>query len=410
MAAPPPEELIAKIRALPAARPLLGHLGDEPGVHLVGGAVRDLLLGRAPFDLDIVVEGDALELARRLGGEVTSYSRFGTATVVLEGMSYDLATSRRERYAHPGALPEVEPAGLEADLRRRDFTVNAMAAALGNGAPGALTAAPEAFADLEHGWLRILHEASFIDDPTRLLRLARYGARLGFAPHPETHRLALEAIRAGALSTVSGDRIGAELRLLVREADPLAGLAALRRLELAAAIAPGFGEFDADVARSALGLLPPNLPRDRLVLALATQRMDARGRRALLEELAFSAPDRDVIEATAGRAQELAEVLGRTSSRSAIAAAARGAPAELVALAGALGPRAHAALWLDDLRHVALEIGGDDLLSAGVAPGPDVGRGLRAALAAKLDGAADGREDELAAALAAARGEPEGER
>ena len=130
----------------------------------------------------VVVEGDAVELARRLGGQIQAYGRFGTCTVRVRDMVYDLAASRRERYAEPGALPEVEPAPLSEDLRRRDFTVNALAVALTGARTGSLVAPEGALGDLEAGRLRVFHERSFLDDPTRLLRLARYAARLAFAP------------------------------------------------------------------------------------------------------------------------------------------------------------------------------------------------------------------------------------
>ncbi len=128
-----PEHLLDRVQALPAAQPLFAHLTDRGGVYLVGGAVRDLLLVGTPYDLDLVVDGDALALARSLVGELTLHDRFGTSTVRLDGFAYDIARARRETYARPGALPEVEPAPLAEDLLRRDFTVNALAIELGSG-------------------------------------------------------------------------------------------------------------------------------------------------------------------------------------------------------------------------------------------------------------------------------------
>jgi tRNA nucleotidyltransferase (CCA-adding enzyme) len=413
---PPRDELIRRVRALPAAAPLLAAVGNEPGLHLVGGAVRDLLLagdeGRreprtrtlSPGDLDLVVEGDVAALAARLGGPYVVHERFGTATVILGGNSYDLATVRSETYAEPGALPDVGPATLREDLLRRDFTVNAIAVTLGGPTAGELIAAPRALEDLSAGHLRVLHDRSFIDDPTRLFRLVRYGSRLGFEVEPATLALARAAVTGGALGTVSGTRIGSELRLLAGEDDPAAALAALGGLGLDRAVHPRFGLAEPDLARRALALLPPDGRRDVPTLALAAADVPQAELRALLDELAFDAAARDGILAVTSGAEAMAEALAAAERPSEVAAAVGGAGVEVVAVAGALGPEERAREWLARLRHVRLDIDGGDLIAAGVPEGPAVGRGLRAALAAKLDGRADGKESELAEALRAANG------
>jgi tRNA nucleotidyltransferase (CCA-adding enzyme) len=396
-------ELLHKIRGLPAAAPLLRALADADGVHLVGGAVRDLLLGGAPVDLDLVAERDVSAIAGRLGGEVTVHDRFATCTVSLDGYSYDLARARRERYPAPGALPEVEPASLAEDLLRRDFTVNAAAIALGADRPGKLSAAPGALEDLDGCRLRVLHDRSFEDDPTRLLRLARYASRLRFEVEPHTRELAQDALGEGALGTVSGPRIGAELRLLARERDPVAALGALRALGLDRAIAPGFGLEDPELAAAAIELLPADGRRDLLALAVAARGVEPHELEVRLDSLAFEAGDRDVIVAAATRAGAVAATLVGADASSEIAAVLRGSGPELAALAGALGPAQQARRWIESLRGVELEIDGGDLLAAGIPEGPAIGRGLSAALAAKLDGRARGRDAELAEALRGAR-------
>ena len=405
MAPPTPDQLIARIGALPAAAPLLARLGERPGIYLVGGAVRDLLRDHPPLDLDIVVEGDALALARDLGGEIRAHDRFGTSTVRLDGRSYDLATARRERYAHPGALPDVEPAGIEEDLQRRDFTVNALAIALSGPEAGRLITVPAALEDLDSGRMRVLHPASSSDDPTRLLRLARYGERLGFAAEPETAQLASSAIAGGALDTVSGPRIGTELRLIAGEADPVGALRAMAPWRLDRAIHPRFGLEDPRLALAALHLLAAGGRRDRLVLAAAGARVPAHELETLLNVLGFTAGDREVVLAAASRGPALAAALQRARSASEIVAAVGTAPEEAVALAGALGPDAAAREWFESLRGVRLEITGADLLAAGIPSGPGIGRGLAGALAAKLDGTAPDRAAELQVALAIAERE-----
>ena len=226
----PVTDLRDTLRAMPCGAALLDAAPPGGGVHLVGGAVRDLLRGVTPAELDVAVEGDTTALLTALGGLPLRHERFGTATVQSGACRIDVAMTRAERYASPGALPEVRPAGLAEDLGRRDFTVNAIALDLGD---GRLREAPGAQDDLRAGLLRVLHDRSFVDDPTRLWRLARYRARLGFEVEPSTRELAREAVAAGALATVSSTRIGNELRLALAEPDPVAAL------ESAAELGPG---------------------------------------------------------------------------------------------------------------------------------------------------------------------------
>ena len=400
---PPPAELLARLMRLPAGRTLLERIPRRHGVFLVGGAVRDLLLGLEPPELDLVVEGDAISLARELGGLVLAHDRFGTCKVRLNGHVYDIATARKETYERPGALPDVLPARLADDLGRRDFTVNAIAMALGGERAGRLQAAPGALEDLDARTLRVLHDRSFIDDPTRLLRLARYAGRLKFSVEPHTHELARAAADTGALNTVSGPRIGSELRLLARERERLDEFAALRELAIDRAIHPRFGLRDPGPASRALGLLPPDGRPDLLVLAAAAEEVPRQQLSELLDRLAFEAADRVRIVSAAERARPLADALQRAQTPAEIAAVAAGATPELVALAGGHGGADAAAAWLSELRHVRLEIDGQDLLAAGIPQGPLIGRALQAALYAKLDGRASGREAELAEALAAVR-------
>jgi tRNA nucleotidyltransferase (CCA-adding enzyme) len=379
--------------------PAVAALEDEDAVYVVGGAVRDLLLGLQPHELDFVVEGDALEVARRVGGRVISHERFGTATVELDGVTFDLAGARRERYERPGALPEVElGATLREDLERRDFTVNAIALHLKD---RELIWLPGAREDLDARRLRVLHDGSFLDDPTRLLRLARYAARLGFEPEERTDRLAAAAVAEGALDTVTGPRLGAELRLLLREPQP-AALEALARHGLGAALLDRFS-VNAGFIERAMALTPADARSDLVALA-ATLGGERKAIAAKLDELAFPAGERNVIAHTAAGAGYLADLFSPTTdgpqSDAELWAALRKQPPETVALAGAYGDEAaHAARrWLEDVRHRRLAITGDDIVAAGLY-GPAVGEALDAAMRAMLEGRADTREEQLAAAL-----------
>jgi tRNA nucleotidyltransferase (CCA-adding enzyme) len=404
---PPPAELAARLRAQPRTAHLVDAFADVEGAYLVGGAVRDLLLGRdEPVDLDVVVEGDAAAAARvaaeRLGGTVTAeHERFGTAAVEAPELRLDVTRARTETYPEPGALPEVRPASLTEDLARRDFTVNAIAVALWTAALGTVHAHPGALEDLDEGVLRILHPRSFVDDPTRLLRLVRYAARLGFEADERTDALARDAVAAGAVATVTSARHGDELRLLAAEPTALPALALARTLGLDHALHPDF-EPRLDLAERALALLPHDGRRDLVVLAAACTHFTPVELTLWLDGLELTAPDREAVVAAALDAETLAEQLAHAHRPSRVAAVARDHPLEEVAVAGALGPADAARRWLEELRDVRLEITGADLLAAGVEEGPAVGLALEAALAAKLDGEASGREAELAVALAAA--------
>jgi tRNA nucleotidyltransferase (CCA-adding enzyme) len=402
-----PQQLVAAFDAFGAAQPLKQRLADgNLDVYLVGGAVRDLMLEIPPRELDLLVESELEPVLERLGAAGTRHDRFATAQLELDGFRYDLARTRREVYERPGALPTVSPAGLEEDLTRRDFTVNAIALAVLGPSRGRLVSLPASIPDLEAKTLRVLHDRSFIDDPTRLMRLAMYAGRLGFAIDERTELLARAATAGGALDTVSGNRLGAELRQIASEPDALAPLATLNELAIDQALTPGFGVADPGRARAALALLPPDGDPGDLAIAAAGVDVAPDSLAQLLERLAFEAAPRKRILAAAANARPMAAALARADRPSEIAAAVDHAGSETVALAGAYGGTGAAQRWLSDLRHVKLEIGGADLLAAGIPSGPSIGRGLRAALAAKLDGQAATRQDELEQALAAACAQP----
>ncbi|MDQ6751768.1 MAG: hypothetical protein M3Z33_13590, partial [Actinomycetota bacterium] len=298
MQPPTPHELLDRVRALPQGALLLDALAGVDGAHLVGGAVRDLMLAGDPQDFDVVVEGDAVAAAEvaaeRLGGAAVAHERFGTATIVASTLRFDLAGARSERYVHPGALPEVTASSLDADLARRDFTVNALAMALDGPEPGRLRAAPGGLEDLAARRLRVLHDASFTDDPTRLLRLVRYAARLSFAIEPHTYELAVRALDAGALGTVSTPRIGDELMHLMRETRAPAALRLAAELRLDHRLHRDL-RFDAALAADVLALLPPGARRDLALLAVTARQLGREELRAWLDELQVSAAARDVV-------------------------------------------------------------------------------------------------------------------
>jgi tRNA nucleotidyltransferase (CCA-adding enzyme) len=370
------------LRAAPGADIVLAAVAGEPGVHVVGGAVRDALRGQVPRELDLVVEGDAVSVARRaaerVDGTVTVHERFGTATVRTGDFAFDLATARRETYERPGALPTVQlGATIEEDLARRDFTVNALAVSLST---GDITAWPGARADLDASVLRVLHDRSFSDDPTRMLRLVRYAARLDFAIDAHTEAL----IDPALLGTVTGDRAGNELRLALRE--PLRALELLDSYGLGRAL---LGEH------FAVNWLAERAGPGVLALAACATAIEREELAARLNHLGFERQDRDVIVAAASGFERLHGHLdGSDADVWRLLRRERVETVQLLAAAGDEG----AQRWLNRIRHRKLAISGDDLVAHGLT-GAEVGEGLQRAMVALLDGRAPDKESQLRAAI-----------
>ena len=367
---------------------------DVP-VSLVGGAVRDALLGVDEHeDIDLVVEGDALALAERLGYalnvRVVNHGRFGTAVLELPHERWiDLAMARRERYTHPGALPVVEPGTLVDDLARRDFTVNAMAYRLTGPQTGELVDPLGGRADLEIGVIRALRDDSFVEDPTRLLRAVRYAARLGFSLDAATEA----AARASAPDLdITSPRVGDELRRLLCEPTAASAVALAAELGCRGSNAmgrhwpggsrPSTRPYDSPARRSFQWAL-------RMGCAVAPDAVQ----RAAVDGWARG------IAAEAAAASTLAPRLALAGRPSEVDAILRAAKPATAVVARADGSEAIAEWWAT-MRDVRLAISGEDLVAAGVAPGPAIGRGLAAARVALLDAEVDG--DDTAAQLAIA--------
>jgi tRNA nucleotidyltransferase (CCA-adding enzyme) len=409
-------DLRERLRRLPGMDRLLPALEGLPPVYLVGGAVRDLLRGVDPVDLnlavdrdlDLAVEGDARSVARalsdRLGGTAREHERFDTATVRAPSLVFDVAATRTETYDEPGALPRVVPASLGEDLRRRDFTINAMAVALTGDRLGQLYDPHGGLADLQAGIVRILHPGSFLDDPTRLLRAVRYETRLGFQMDEDSERAARAALAEDALSTVSGKRVRDELMDLLAEHEAPAAVERMRELGLDRALHPALDPDSELVASASLGATAIGADRGLSSLAAlcasAPEELDP-----WLAGLQLDAADRDAVARAARVGQTLAQELhARERMPSELLDLLGGEPPEALALALAFGAPAEPILrWVTELSGVRLEIGGDDLLGAGVPEGPAIGRALEETLRRKLDGLVKGRDEELHTALELAR-------
>ena len=258
------------------------------GVYLVGGAVRDLLMDEPSFDVDIAVEGDGIAfgraLAAALGGRVVPHDKFGTAVVLHDGGRIDVATARTEFYDYPGALPAVEQASIREDLYRRDFTINALAVSLKGEDFGRLVDFFGGLRDLEAGVVRVLHNLSFIDDPTRLFRALRYENRYGFRMEAHTQGLARACVEMELVGELSSARLRDELEALLSEDEVAGTLRRLGELRLDEAIHPHLAAGEEAVALVAeLDELRRALrPRDAgLAAAARGARSPSASRRAL---------------------------------------------------------------------------------------------------------------------------------
>jgi tRNA nucleotidyltransferase (CCA-adding enzyme) len=403
-------------RLAPGVRQLarqVGELAAERGVEafLVGGPVRDLLLGERNVDLDLMVTGDAIGLARaaarQLGGTVKTHGRFGTAALTLpDGRKVDLATARSERYARPGALPEVQPGSLQEDLQRRDYAINAMALSLRPDRFGVLADPFGGERDLQTRRLRILHDDSFADDPTRLLRGVRFETRLGFRMEPRTEARA-RAAAGGAFDTLTPERLRREFFRLFDESKPEGSLLRLAELGFWDWFAPGLA-----LEREQLERLSPALRwwqaaggetlRRPLVFLAALLAPLGVGEAARIAgaRLRLAPEEARVLRAAMAAPQSLPPAWSerRPAPGESVRALRRWTPEALVSAYARCASTAMQAVldrYVREWRHVRPAITGDDLLARGWRAGPLIGAALEAVLAAKLAGVASGREAEL---------------
>ncbi len=379
---------------------------DEP-VFVVGGAVRDALLGHPSYDLDLVVEGDvpafARRLAERLGGRVQTHTAFGTAEILYDGGEIDVATARTETYPQPAALPEVRFATLAEDLARRDFTINAIAASLGRDDFGRVIDPHHGRADLAAGTIRVLHPRSFLDDPTRIFRAVRYENRFGFRMDGGTEALARAALEQSIAAHLSAERLRDELEALLDESEVAHTIERLADLDAARAFHTTVAT-DAETVELAERIvavaeeLGVGVPRWRLRLAVLFRKTPSDGLREALDSLSIPRRDAEAIADAVLHGPRLpAELRGSPDPADVVARVERLAPdAALLALAHCDVPALRD--WFTRLSRVRLEITGRDLADLGLAESPRVGEVLAELRRRKLRGDLDGRESELAAA------------
>ncbi len=409
-------KLIDKLSAQlpPDARALFDAVCDHATLRdfrafLVGGTVRDLLLDRPSLDVDIVIQGDAVSLARDVasatGAKLAKTTEFDTATLVAVGQGpspdsarrrarfhLDLATARAETYARPGALPKVSPSTIDADLLRRDFTLNAIGLQLNGAAPGKLLDPTGGEADIRAGHVRALHDKSFQDDATRILRAVRYESRFAFRLEERTFDLLRRDL--SYIDTISGTRIRNELQRTFDEAEPERPLSRLEELGVLHAIhaALAFTPEQSAALHRLPGGAPPlaawpllcwTAPAERLadlILRLALTRTQAIAVRAIP-----AIRDAEQQLATATRPSEVVRSLSPLPLATVYAFAA-------VADSDPAGQQAER--YVTRWRTVRPILRGDDVMKLGVPRGPEIAEVLRDLQAARLDGEVQSRADE----------------
>ncbi len=406
-----PQEVILLLRKI-------GELAAQKGMHVyvVGGFVRDLLLGTPTLDIDVVVEGNgaafAKELAELWGAGLTIHERFLTATLHWEHQlkppsvslhahtqarphacaltRLDIATARKERYPQPAMLPKVEPATIFEDLWRRDFSINAMAICISPDKFGELVDPTGGHEDLKQGLIRVLHEKSFVDDPTRIFRAVRYEQRFGFKIERKTLQLICRARDESFLTKLSRDRVKHELWRILQERNPVKPIRRLKQLGVLTLVAP-----ELKVTKERLAWMEranewlrwfterfPDKPLEREWILLLTLLPDEKSIASFCQRFQLSEREKE------GGTALLKAIKRRTPKRpsgwvrwlnplplgTALALAARRATVDEPTWQR----------YFSEWRWVRPDITGDDLKAQGIS-GRTIAVGLQAALEAKLD-------------------------
>lgn len=401
--------------------------------YLVGGFVRDLLLGVKNTDIDITVQGDALSFARYVsdetGAALVEHKKFGTAALIIPAtpkskrIKIDVAAARKEFYKHPAALPSVESSSIKDDLNRRDFTINAMAISIDRENFGELIDFFDGVQDLERRRIRVLHEKSFIDDPTRIFRAVRFEQRYNFRIDEFTARLIRNAVQAEMFNKVSGPRLRTEIELLLKEKEPLKAIKRMKSLDELRFISPKirfgapqeeysrnvkklisvYGNYFSTIRPLDLWLVYFMIMIDRLNLSEA---LKVCGRFVMRRD--------DKLRIISEKKSEK-KVMALLSSKKEIP------PSRIYRILKPLSPetllfimakrgdrllKSRVKDFLAEYNGVYLSLKGDDLKRLGAQPGPCFTEILKKTLYAKIDGLISTRQEELAFASKELRGHP----
>ncbi len=390
-------------------------LADSLGcsIYLIGGVVRDLILRKTVFDLDIVVENNAIvfteKLANQLGVKFDRHHRFGTATLYFDGHKIDFATARTEKYAHWGALPKVRSSSLSKDLFRRDFSINAMAISLNKADYGALIDLYNGLDDLKKGLIRILHAKSFQDDPTRILRAIRFEQRFSFKIDPKTLELMKEALRVQSLELVGPHRLRDEIILTLKEPKPCRYIRRIKRLS-------GFSFLDKGIKineeslrlflriEKACCYYKKRFKKRQepetwlLYLAALLIKLPSSKLNKFFHEFGFRKKERAVICSIRGNITKIKK-LNKQTKASAIYRALKPYSFESILFFHAYHQnkkvRKNIEYFLDELADISLEIKGRDLMRMGLEPYSLYSKVLLQTLYSKIDKKLKGKRKEI---------------
>ncbi len=394
----------------------IGSLAEKTGykVFVVGGFVRDLILGHSVLDIDLTVEGRAdafaRELLKEMPGKMVAHERFKTASIFSKGSPrIDISTAREEKYPAPAELPEVAPCCIYSDLYRRDFTINALAVSLNPPVFGNLTDCFNGMDDIRSGIIRVLHPKSFEDDPTRVFRAVRFAQRLDFRIEKQTQELMSEAVESRLCDSLSGRRLRNEIHLLFSEPDPLSVVLNMKRYRLEKCVHPELGITKEKIEKikkikefitRTRGKQDPLEFQQWLVYFMEILNGQKQGCiEAVSQRLSLSAYETRALKSVRlsdGLVEKLKPV--EKMPPSGVYCHLKDAPAELAVLVMSLSGKKRAGIILD-----AFTLGlktrplttGRDLIAMGFKPGPEFEKILGKLLEIKIDGLAPGKADEL---------------
>ena len=404
----------------------VGRIGDrlDTRAYVVGGFVRDLLLGIENLDIDIVVEGKGIilaqKLAKELRGEVKRFPEFGTAVVILpDGFKIDVATARSEFYEYPAALPRVEFASLKQDLYRRDFTINSMAVRLNRKGLGDLIDFYGGERDLKKKVVRVLYNLSFVEDPTRIFRAIRFEQRYGFRIDPQTRGFIKNALGEGLFERLGNERMRDELILILNEKRPLGAIRRMKEFRVLKYIHPDLRlnkritrvleEIERKREEYKRMLKGEKVSRWLVNLLALIEDLDLARTRQLAKRFKFKRTnfdkiiaskevERHLIHELSGRKRMLSSTIYKKLTKLPLQVL-------LLILSKSKSPRLkeRIILYLTILRKVRIKITGEDLKKLGLAPGPQFKKILNKVFEARLDGRVKNKKEERAMAKGLAK-------